>query len=310
MNIYQVRHKVKNNLSSTNWHSTIGEARREALEKKMPIESEIVELKIVGHEAMAEAIKLLMNGNEPMVKFIRNLGSAAAVKKSKVIPIHKANKIQAPQLQIGSSDVAGQDKDKDSNVFEIKRPRMRSIVDEEFNDYRWDNEDLILTGIPATGVLVEQGGRAYLAKRQILNSRVVAIFEIAIQLGFRAAIQKNHPRSNRLLPEGDGVGYLSLGISYEGPWALTINSIVNENCIILINKKYEAVLLDKNIKFRPNTKAFGHLAIDFLDMFPALSAIKQSAGGHGKNDKKVLENFFQKLINKRKRSRSVKFSEN
>ena len=61
MDLFQVRHKDSANFPSTEWHTTVAKARKEAIKKKMPIESEIVNLKIVGHEALVEAIQLLMN---------------------------------------------------------------------------------------------------------------------------------------------------------------------------------------------------------------------------------------------------------
>ena len=160
---------------------------------------------------MAEAIKLLMNGNKPMAKFIRNLGSAAAVKKSKVIPIHKTNKIQAPQLQMGSTNVEWPDTN--GNVIEMKRRGCPALSMESSIIIDGTTRASYL-GIPATGVLVEQvGGVLGKSKFKFQGSCYIRNCN---STWFRAAIQKNHPRANRLLPEGEGVDYLSLGISYEG----------------------------------------------------------------------------------------------
>ena len=88
MDLYQVRYKTSTTSSFTDWYLSIAEARKDAMDRNMPIGSEIVQLKLVGHEAMVEAIHILMNAKEPIdpaVKFLRNLGSAREVKKRKVI---------------------------------------------------------------------------------------------------------------------------------------------------------------------------------------------------------------------------------
>ena len=54
----------------------------------------------------------------------------------------------------------------------------------------WIEHNLKLTEIPDRGIKVEQNGRSYIARKQILNSRTIAIFEMCIELGFSVAIQK------------------------------------------------------------------------------------------------------------------------
>ena len=87
----------------------------------------------------------------------------------------------------------------------------------------WIEHNLKLTEIPDRGIKVEQNGRSYIARKQILNSRTIAIFEMCIELGFSVAIQKGHPREDNLLPEGNGVVYLSLARDYDEQWVLVID---------------------------------------------------------------------------------------
>ena len=136
MDLYQVRHKDSANFPSTGWHSTVAQARKEALSKNMPIESEIVNLKIVGHEALVEAIQLLINATEPLdpkVQFVRYLGNAKEVKKLKVIPIGKTATSKNSQKKNSSPESISADNV--TNIVEMKPSNTGYDFDDTVRQY-------------------------------------------------------------------------------------------------------------------------------------------------------------------------------
>ena len=142
----------------------------------------------------------------------------------------------------------------------------------------WIEHNLKLTEIPDRGIKVEQNGRSYIARKQILNSRTIAIFEMCIELGFSVAIQKGHPREDNLLPEGNGVVYLSLARDYDEQWVLVIDDEKDEGRNrILINKRYQTLLKREGINFEIQSRNPSHLIIDFLDTLRALGLISREA---------------------------------
>ena len=69
------------------------------------------------------------------------------------------------------------------------------------------NEDLVLSNYndPSqghVGVLVEQGGRAYIARRWSLTEPVKDIVKLATKYGFDRLWRSGHPRDEYLFPEG------------------------------------------------------------------------------------------------------------
>ena len=278
MDLYQVRHKDSVNFPATEWHSTVTQARKEALSKNMPLDSEIVNLKIVGHEALVEAIQLLINATEPLdpkVQFVRYLGNAKEVKKLKVIPLGKTatNKISRKKIDNPESISA----DNVTNIIEMKPSNTGYDFDDTVRQFRWDEHALVLTEIPDTGVVVEQNGRAYLAKHISLSSETIAVFEIGMRLGYTVAIQQGHPKTSNLLPYGEGVGYLSLAKSYKDQWAISIykDKKIN-NLHILINKKYREVLTHLAICIDAQQVSRDHPEIQFLDVLPVLHKINDN----------------------------------
>ena len=141
-------------------------------------------------------------------------------------------------------------------------------------EHFWINADLKLTEILDRGIKVEQNGRSYIARKQTLNSRTIAIFEMSIELGFNVAIQRGHPREDNLLPEGNGVVYLSLARSYDEQWVLVVDDLKREERnLILIHRRYKDLLTSHNIEFEITSRNASHLIIDFLDIVPALKLI-------------------------------------
>ena len=143
-------------------------------------------------------------------------------------------------------------------------------------EHSWINADLRLSEIPDKGIKVEQNGRSYIARKQTLNSRTIAIFEMCIELGFSVAIQKGHPREDNLLPEGNGVVYLSLARDYDEQWVLVIDDLKKEERnLILIHKRYKDLLTRYEIDFEITSRNASHLIIDFLDIIAALTLINR-----------------------------------
>jgi hypothetical protein len=143
-------------------------------------------------------------------------------------------------------------------------------------EHSWINADLRLSEIPDKGIKVEHNGRSYIAREQTLNSRTIAIFEICVELGFSVAIQKGHPRDDRLLPKGIGVVYLSLARDYDEQWVIVIDDQKDEGRNrILINKRYQALLQREGIHFEIQARNPSHLIIDFLDIITALTLINR-----------------------------------
>ena len=141
-------------------------------------------------------------------------------------------------------------------------------------EHFWINADLKLTEILDRGIKVEQNGRSYIARKQTLNSRTIAIFEMSIELGFSVAIQRGHPREDNLLPEGNGAVYLSLARSYDEQWVLVVDDLKREERnLILIHRRYKDLLTSHNIEFEITSRNASHLIIDFLDIVPALKLI-------------------------------------
>ena len=301
MDLYQVRHKDSANFPSTGWHSTVAQARKEALSKNMPIESEIVNLKIVGHEALVEAIQLLINATEPLdpkVQFVRYLGNAKEVKKLKVIPIGKTATSKNSQKKNSSPESISADNV--TNIVEMKPSNTGYDFDDTVRQYRWDEHGLVLSEIPDSGVVVEQNGRAYLAKNINLSSETIAIFEIGIRLGYTAAIQQGHPKTSNLLPYGEGVGYLSLAKSYKDQWAISIYKEKKVNSLhILINKRYREILTHLGICFDAQQVSRDHPKIPFLDVLPALHGINKSLDGGFLEPKTILGKLRYALVRKK-----------
>ncbi|MDC0432722.1 hypothetical protein OAL96_00770 [bacterium] len=301
MDLFQVRHKDSVHFPSTEWHTTVAKARKEAIKKKMPIESEIVNLKIVGHEALVEAIQLLMNATEPLdpkVQFVRYLGNAKEVKKLKVIPIRNASSNQRSEAKvIKFEDLPA---DNSTNIIQMKPSKTGYNFTDAVKQYRWDDAGLILTEILDAGVVVEQNGRAYLAKNMNLNSETIAIFEMGIRLGYRGAIQQGHPKTSNLLPYGKGVGYLSLAKSCEDRWAISVYSDRKLNCLrISINKRYQDVLTHLGISFSSQNTTREHPEIQFLDVLPVLQGINTSIYGEGLENETILDKILKKLTRKK-----------
>ena len=172
--------------------------------------------------------------------------------------------------------------------------------DDAVKQYRWDNEGLILTEILDAGVVVEQNGRAYLAKNMNLNSETIAIFEIGIRLGYTAAIQQGHPKTSNLLPYGEGVGYLSLAKSYKDQWAISIYKDKKINSLhILINKRYREILTRLGICFNAQQVSRDHPEIQFLDVLPALHGINKSLDGGFLEPKTILGKLRYALVRKK-----------
>ena len=57
-------------------------------------------------------------------------------------------------------------------------------------EHSWINADLRLSEIPDRGIKVEQNGRSYIARKQTLNSRTIAIFEMCVELLQEGTIAK------------------------------------------------------------------------------------------------------------------------
>jgi hypothetical protein len=69
------------------------------------------------------------------------------------------------------------------------------------------NEDLVLSNYSEpsmghVGVLVEQGGRAYIARRWRLTGAVKDVIAMAVKYGFDRLWRSGHPRDEYLLPGG------------------------------------------------------------------------------------------------------------
>jgi len=69
------------------------------------------------------------------------------------------------------------------------------------------NEDLVLSNYSEpsrghVGVLVEQGGRTYIARRWSLTDPVKDVVTLAVKYGFDRLWRSGHPRDEYLLPEG------------------------------------------------------------------------------------------------------------
>ena len=89
-------------------------------------------------------------------------------------------------------------------------------------------------------------------------------------------LQKGHPREDNLLPEGNGVVYLSLARDYDEQWVLVIDDLKKEERnLILIHKRYKDLLTRYEIDFEITSRNASHLIIDFLDIIPALTLINR-----------------------------------
>ena len=169
--------------------------------------------------------------------------------------------------------------------------------DDTVRQYRWDEHGLVLTEIPDTGVVVEQNGRAYLAKHISLSSETIAIFEIGMRLGYTVAIQQGHPKTSNLLPYGEGVGYLSLAKSYKDRWAISIYKEKKVNSLhILINKRYQKILTRLGVHFNAQQVSRDHPEVLFLDVLPALHSINNHANGEFLKPKTILDKLLYALV--------------
>ena len=87
MKLYQVEDPT--GMNSTDWFFTVAEARKNAFELNYSILSTVIEATILGHEAMAETIKNLLNQERHIsgrLRIIRSLGSDKQLAEHKVYP--------------------------------------------------------------------------------------------------------------------------------------------------------------------------------------------------------------------------------
>jgi len=118
--------------------------------------------------------------------------------------------------------------------------------------------------------------RGYFARGQKLCQRTIDIFDISIECGFTYAIQSGHPRQQNLFPNSNGVVYLSLGPKYIEPWVITIDDQldkIDKQNLILINKRYEKILIDGDIPIHEQWRSSKHLVIDYQYVSRCLSVI-------------------------------------
>ncbi|MBI5376409.1 MAG: DUF91 domain-containing protein [Candidatus Schekmanbacteria bacterium] len=87
----------------------------------------------------------------------------------------------------------------------------------------WEKYDLTIEQVDR-GLLISQGGDAYVAKEWRLTQQVIKIIEIALQNGLVSLIQNGHPQPSKREPMGDGAEYLSFG------------RVPNELCLMVLNK--------------------------------------------------------------------------
>ena len=126
---------------------------------------------------------------------------------------------------------------------------------------------------------VLQNGRSYVARKHQLNQRTIAVFEIAINLGFSAAIQNGHPKAADETDLDAEAAYLSLGRSYDERWDLVIDDLKTDGYNkLLIQKRHQSLFDSTNVQYEEQWRSPKNLEIQFNQLQKALTVIIESDG--------------------------------
>lgn len=143
-------------------------------------------------------------------------------------------------------------------------------------------------GIVATdlddGMLVRQGGEAYVARNWQLAPATIELIRTATSLGLGCMIREDHPRRNARWPNRRGVVYLAFSPDPTGQWSLAIDSFVprrGDYGAAVFNGKYHTQFVRAGLAFtfEKRNRASGHLVVAREQVIPTICAL--SAFDHG-----------------------------
>lgn len=128
------------------------------------------------------------------------------------------------------------------------------------------------------GLLVRQGGEAYVARKWQLSWATEELIETAIGSGLGCMIRDDHPRRNARWPNTRGVVYLAFSTISSDQWALaidTFNPRRGDYSAAVFNGKYQTQFTDAGIsfKFEGRNKGSGHLVVARQDVIQTLQGL-------------------------------------
>jgi hypothetical protein len=130
------------------------------------------------------------------------------------------------------------------------------------------------------GVLVRQGGEAYIARNWRVTPSVEKLIEAALASGLGYMIRDDHPRRNSRWPNTRGVVYLAFSPKADGQWSLAIDTFrakSGEYGHAVFNGKYheQFVTADIPFTFEARNKTSGHLVVARDYVIPTLEALSR-----------------------------------
>lgn len=128
------------------------------------------------------------------------------------------------------------------------------------------------------GLLVRQGGEAYVARNWQLTSATEELIETAIDAGLGCMIRDDHPRRNSRWPNTRGVVYLAFSQTPTTQWSLAIDTFRagrGDFGFGVFNGKYQAQFVGASVPFvfEGRNKGAGHLVVARQHVIPTLRAL-------------------------------------
>ena len=124
------------------------------------------------------------------------------------------------------------------------------------------------------GIKVSQYGKAYIAKRWILNDDVERLVWSMLDTGMSCMIREKHPLPSRLLPDGEGVVHLSFSPTPKHDWAMAIDRPNLDYAAF--NGKYREQFEAFNIpfEFEKRNKKYKHMEVKWEHLFDAIHQLR------------------------------------
>lgn len=132
----------------------------------------------------------------------------------------------------------------------------------------------------AEGLLVRQGGEAYVARNWRLTAPVIELIERALASGLVWMIRDDHPRRNIRWPNTRGVVYVAFSPTPGGQWSLAIDTFrpaSGNYGHAVFNGKYHAQFVKRGIPFvfEGRNQPASHLVVASQQVIPVIEALAE-----------------------------------
>lgn len=136
---------------------------------------------------------------------------------------------------------------------------------------------IVVTNVEG-GLLVQQSGEGYLAKKWHLSPATDELIRTAISAGLGCMIRHNHPLRSSRWPTIKGAVYLAFSPSQDGQWAIaidTFNPRHSDYGVAVFNGKYQAQFITAGLPFtfEGRNRGAGHLVVPRQHVLQTIRAL-------------------------------------